>query len=425
MNHQNIVTRALITGVLAATALAGCTMKSQEAPSLTGPSEFGTSISVTVSPDTIFQDGASQSLVTITARDQNGNPLRNLSVRTEILFGGVPVDFGSLSARSAVTGADGRATLTYTAPSSPGGPSVDNQTTVSIAVTPLGTDFANAVPRIATIRLVPTGVVVPPVGMQPAFTFSPTTPTDNQLVLFDASSSTASPTNPIASYAWDFGDGSRGNGVSATHSYGTPGTYVVTLTVSDGFNRTASASQSINVGGGATPSALFVVSPATSRIGEVVNFNASASRPAPGRTIRTYDWDFGDGETKTTSGPITSHDYQAAGSFTVTLVVTDDAGRVATATGSATITTDAPTADFTSSQVPPLATHTISFNSSGSSAIAGRTITGFRWDFGDGTTSTAATPTHAFPAAGTFNVTLTVTDSAGKTGSVTKSVTVS
>jgi PKD repeat protein len=428
MNRISLVTRTIAAGFLAVVVAAstGCTMKNQDAPPLTGPSGYGTEITVAVSPDVLTQDGASQSVVTITAHDANGNPLRSLSVRAEIFVGGTRVDFGSLSARSLVTDANGRATLVYTAPAAPAGPPVDTKTSVNIVVTPIGTDFNNAVARMATIRLIPAGGgVVPPDGLQPAFTFTPSSPTDHENVLFDATTSVAPANNPIAAYAWNFGDGITGSGARATHAYNLPGTYVVALTISDALNRSATTSQVLTVGGGVTPSASFVTSPATPRIGQVVNFNASASLPAPGRTIRTYGWDFGDGDTKTTSTPITTHDYLTSGAFTVTLVVTDDAGRVATATGSVTVASDAPTADFTFSQLPPTSAHTVRFDPSGSSAIQGRTITSYSWDFGDGSApSTQATPTHTYGGAGTFNVTLTVTDSAGKTGKVTKTVTV-
>ena len=400
-------------------------MKSQEAPPLTGPSEFSTSIVVSVTPDVLPQDGASQSVVTITARDANGNPQRNLSLRTEIYVGGTRVDFGSLSARNLVTDASGRATLVYTAPGAPAGPAVDTNTVVSIVVTPIGTDFGNSLSRQATIRLIPAGgVVVPPDGLQPAFTFTPTAPTDHESVLFDATTSVAPANNPIAAYAWNFGDGTTGSGARATHSYNAAGTYVVALAISDALNRSATTSQTITVGGGATPSASFVTSPSTTRVGEIVNFNASASLPAPGRTIRTYGWDFGDGDTKTTSTPITTHDYLSTGTYTVSLVVTDDAGRVATVTGSVTVTSDAPTAAFTYSPTTPAAGVNVNFSAAASSAIEGRTIVGYLWSFGDGATSTAATPTHQFAGAGVYNVTLTVTDSAGKTGRVTSTVTV-
>lgn len=420
-----VLTRWIVTGTLAVTAIAaGCTMKNQEAPPLTGPSELGTSISIAVTPDILAQDGSSQSLVTITARDSTGQPLKNLSLRSEILVNGVRVDFGSLSARNLVTDSNGRATLVYTAPSAPAGPAVDTNTMVNIAVTPIGSDFGNSLARLATIRLVPINIVIPPDGLQPLFTFTPSSPTDHQNVLFDASTSTAPSNNPIASYSWNFGDGRTASGKTVTHSFDNPGTYAVTLTVGDQYNRTASTTQTVDVAGGVAPSASFLTSPSAPRVGENVNFNASASRPATGRTIRTYDWDFGDGTQKTTTGPITAHDYVTAGTFSVTLLVTDDVGRQAVANASVTIAGDSPTADFTFSQLPPTAAHTMQFNSSGSSAISGRTIASYFWDFGDGTSSTLASPSHSYAAAASYNVTLTVTDSAGKTGRVTKTVAV-
>lgn len=412
-----------LTGVLAAAVAAGaCTMKSQDAPGLTGPSGYGTDISVAVTPDIIFQDGASQSRVTVTASDQNGKPLANLSLRAEIRVGGVTTDFGSLSARSIVTGPDGRATLVYTAPSSPSGPSVDTGTTVDVAVTPLGTDFNNAISRLATIRLIPTGVVVPPDGLQPKFTFAPTSPTDNQAVLFDASTSVAPANNPIAGYSWSFGDGSNGTGRTTSHSFTVPGSYVVTLTVTDVYNRAASTTQGVTVAAGTGPTGSFVISPAAPRAGQQVNFDAAGVRPAPGRTIRSYAWSFGDGDTKTVTTPQTTHDYVTAGSYNVTLVTTDDAGRTAIASGSVTVFADSPAADFTFSPTAPGVNTTVNFNAT-VTPVSGRTIVSYVWQWGDGTApSTGASPQHAFTSVGTFVVRLTVTDSAGATTVVTKSV---
>jgi PKD repeat protein len=420
--------RVIMCAAAIATTVAGCTMKSQETPQLTGPSELGVSISLRTQPEILVQDGSSQSLVTITARDSNGKPKKEVSLISEIFVGGVHTDFGSLSARNLVTDANGEARLMYTAPALPSGPAVDNGTIVEIAVTPLdrnGTGgFGNSTTRFASIRLIPPGVVIPADGLQAAFTFTPSTPSDHQNVVFDASTSRAPASNPIVSYSWNFGDGSTGSGRTATHSFNIPGTYAVTLTIADAYNRTATTTQTVDVAGGATPTASFLFSPASPRVGENVNFNASASRPATGRTIRTYEWDFGDGEQKTTTGPITSHDFQKAGDFNVTLVVTDDAGRQAVTSTTVTIGSDAPTADFTFSQLPspPAAGHTMQFNSATSSASSGRTITSYAWDFGDGGSSTLASPTHTYAGAASFNVTLTVTDSTGKTGRVTKTV---
>src|SRR5204863_178244 len=94
-------------------------------PGVDVPYAFDGALTFTVSPDVLALDGASQSLVTITARDAVGNGVRNLSMRAEISVGGVRTDFGSISARNLVTDSNGRATLVYTAPAAPSGPAVD------------------------------------------------------------------------------------------------------------------------------------------------------------------------------------------------------------------------------------------------------------------------------------------------------------
>jgi PKD repeat protein len=323
---------------LAAIALiaAGCTMKEQEPAPLTGPSEFAQSLTVSVTPDLLTQDGASQSVVTVIARGPSGAPLANLSLRAEIYVDGVATDFGSLSARNIVTDANGRATVVYTAPASPAGLAVDEFTLINIAVTPLGSDFGNSVTRLTTLRLVPPGGVIPADGLRPAFTFTPNAPSDNQNVLFNASTSQAPANNPIVEYRWNFGDGGTGTGQLVTYSFDEPGTYTVTLTVFDGFGRSRSAAQSITVSAGVSPIARFVTSPATQNVNRDVFFNATTSTPGPGRTIVGYSWNFGDGSTSS-QGPNTAHAYARTGTYNVTLTVTDDVGRTNTTTGTITI----------------------------------------------------------------------------------------
>jgi chitodextrinase len=320
-------------------SIAGCTMKKQEAPPLAGPSEYGTAIGISVAPDILTQDGASQSLITITARDSNGQPLRNVSLRAEIQIGGVRADFGSLSARNLVTGTDGRATVVYTAPPAPS-VSVDGGTVVDIAITPVGSDFNNTSSRTAAIRLVPPGVVVPPDGLKPSFTFTPSAPTDSQTVLFSACEdptkpACAPPNNPVVGYSWNFGDGRSASGKSASHSYATAGIYVVTLTISDSYGRSASTAQSVAVTGGVNPTAAFTSSPSDPLVNQPVNFNASGTRAAPGHTINGYAWDFGDGTFG--QGIIASHSYGLPRSYVVVLTVTDDAGKKGTATGTVVV----------------------------------------------------------------------------------------
>jgi PKD repeat protein len=153
-------------------------------------------------------------------------------------------------------------------------------------------------------------------------------------VLFDASASTGS----IAEYQWDFGDGGRSSGRTASHAYASAGTYVVTLTLVDGVGRSQSRSQSITVLAGTNPTAAFVFSPTSIRVGTQVNFNASASRGGAGASIVSYRWDFGDGSPIVTTGnPVTSKVYTVTATYNVTLVVTDSNGRTATVTVSVAV----------------------------------------------------------------------------------------
>lgn len=150
-----------------------------------------------------------------------------------------------------------------------------------------------------------------------------------------------------------------------------------------------------------------------------VSADGSASTDPDG-TIQSYAWTFGDGGTAT--GATATHAYAAAGTYQVTLTVTDDRGGVATKTASVTVApapNQAPVAAFTSSAAGLSAT----VDGSGSSDPDG-TIQSYAWTFGDGVTATGVSATHAYTAAGTFDVTLTVTDDKGATGTVTKQVTV-
>jgi chitinase len=103
------------------------------------------------------------------------------------------------------------------------------------------------------------------------------------------------------------------------------------------------------------------------------------------------------------------------------LTITDDVGHTATATTTVVVTNDLPTASFTFTPASPTAGSPVLFDATASTAVSGRTITSYSWSFG----GSGATTSHTFPSAGTFSVTLTVTDSAGKTSSTTKTVTVS
>jgi PKD repeat protein len=147
-----------------------------------------------------------------------------------------------------------------------------------------------------------------------------------------------------------------------------------------------------------------------------LSVNGSASSDADG-TIISYSWDFGDGSTGT--GVTATHTYAAAGSYPVTLTVGDDGGATGTSTTTVVATAiQPPTASFTSTVTGP----SVAFDASGSFDPDG-TITSYAWTFGDGTTGTGVNPTHVYATAGTYNVTLTVTDDDSATGTQTNPVT--
>jgi PGF-CTERM protein len=161
----------------------------------------------------------------------------------------------------------------------------------------------------------------------------------------------------------------------------------------------------------------------TAEAGNSVNFDASSS--SDNRAVDTYEWDFdGDGVTDAT-GATASKTFSTPGTYTVTLTVTDAAGNSDTDTRTVTVQdTIAPTASIGSDRSITEG-DSVSFDASGSMDLVG--ITSYSWDFDDDgvTDATGATPTHTFSTAGTFTVTLTVSDAAGNTDTATLTVDVS
>jgi len=408
-----VLTRRLLAAAAAGILATGCSLDKQTVPGLSGPSELGVTLTVTATPDTILQDGKSQSVVEITARDANGQPVRGLSMRADMAVNGTPQDFGTLSTKAPSTGNDGRAQITYLSPAAPPPNAEGGENFIDINVTTVGTNAGNAQAHAVRIRLVKPGVILPPNGAPvPVFFFSPSSPRQFEDVTFDASASTDD--GVIVSYTWNFGDGDTAGGKVVKHDYALPGTYGVTLTVTDDRGNTAmSAPKDVSVGTSANPTASFTFSPTAPTPGTQVNFNASASQATPGRHISDYEFDFGDGSPHG-HGVTVAHVYTLAGDYNVVLTVTDDGGRTATNVQKVTVANAAPTATFTYSPTPVVHGVPVTFNASASTAPIGRTIVSYAWDFGSaGATASGVTTTYAFPVAGTYTVTLTVTDNTG------------
>jgi PKD domain len=219
----------------------GCTMHEAEAPPITGPSVFATSLEMTASPDVLPEDGTSRSIITIQARNENGQPLPNLGIR-------MIAEFGSLSAGQVTTGSDGRASIVFTAPMTPF-PGLDTGRIADIVAMPIGNNFDNSNTFKVAIRLVPPAVIQVPGAPVAAFTFGPPNPKAGDVVLFDASAS-FDPDGNIVSYDWDWGDGDlHGSGKNQDHDYAASGTYFVTLTVTDNSGIKSSVTRVIQVSG--------------------------------------------------------------------------------------------------------------------------------------------------------------------------------
>jgi PKD repeat protein len=284
------------------------------------------SLGVTVTPDVVTQDGVSEATVSVLALDASSRPISGLSLRLEISIAGFAVDFGTLATRTLFTDSNGRASTRYTAPAAPPAASGAGDVLVTFRVTPIGNDYSNANPRTVDLLVSPPGVRLGPNSMPlPAFSFSPTAPRANDSVFFDGSASKDD--GQIVSYNWSFGDGSTGSGQKPSHAYAVAGVYNVILTVTDDRGLSAStAPVEVTVGASTLPVSSFVFSPTDPTVNvTTVHFNATASTAAAGRSIVSYEWDFGDGSFG--DGAVASHIYATAGTFTVTLVVRDNTGQ--------------------------------------------------------------------------------------------------
>ncbi len=246
------------------------------------------------------------------------------------------------------------------------------------------------------------------------FNISPTAPGINQAVSFNASASTAS----NATYAWDFGDGSNGTGVTTTHAYPRAGNFTVTLTVTSDNGAASTSSRAVNVSGALPPQAAnFTFSPTAPSINQSILF--SAQRMGAPILDARFDWTFGDGTTGT--GENATHAYVRAGTYAVTLRISNAGGQTAATSRNVTVSAQLPagSVDFSISPTDPGLGENVFFNATGSTANA----TSFTWDFGDGTTGSGIRVAHSYSAVRTYTVTLTIRNDLGQTATTSKTVT--
>lgn len=229
----------------------------------------------------------------------------------------------------------------------------------------------------------------------------------------------------ITTWVWNYGDGTANDTVlfpdnpNVAHTYAAQGIYEATLTVTNSFGcENTYASQVI-----VTPNPVANFYYTSSCESAVVDFQ-NASYPNGAGNIVSWHWDFGDpgsGIFNTSDLENPQHIYSAPGIYTVTLYVVNFNNCSDTITKQVS-TGVAPPVDFTWQNA--CANTATSFYAD-STVINLTSITSFLWEFGDGGQSNLQDPQHLYTAAGNYNVSLTITDTAGCSNTITKLVTIS
>jgi PKD repeat protein len=208
--------------------------------------------------------------------------------------------------------------------------------------------------------------------------------------------------NPT-SWEWVFGDGSTDLVQNPSHTFLEQRDFQVQLTVNNSMGQ-STVTSTISVG--TELAADFTFSPKDGEEGLYVKFSDKSKGGPTG-----WLWDFGDGQSSTEQNP--EHLYLTAKpeGYQVTLTVSKGA---ATSTRSSTdlIKVYHPLdAQFKASKVSGTPPFEVVFTNQ---SLGGTSIVGWKWDFGDGSTSIQKTPTHTYAKTGNFDVSLTITRSDGK-----------
>jgi len=376
-------------------------------------------ITVSASPATLPSTGGT-STITATVFDTGGNTLSSVPVTFAIDTGTGSTGAGSLSATAVTTNESGRAQTTVT---------TNRTTTVSAtaglsSTTTTGNTTTTTGPQTAKVTVNVNTVAAIQIG-----TPTPASPTAGQTVSFPLTYGTTTNPSLVTRVSVDWGDGQpqsyTGQPAIISHVYRAGGSYLVVVTGIDALGDTTTTSTSITV----VPRPALVVTisanPAQPSANTVVTFTIAAT-PTTGQAITSVTIDFGDGQRGTITGNVgtAQHVYTTPAQYIVSVIATDSSG----ATGSATIvlvvgTFAPPTAAFTVSPSSGPASTTFQFNGSDSTPPA--SIVTYAWDFGDGQNGSGQTTSHQYSPVSvntSYTVRLTVTDTAGRTATTTRTV---
>lgn len=254
--------------------------------------------------------------------------------------------------------------------------------------------------------------------------FEPNVVLIGENVTFDASASHDDfDWGKIENYYWNFDDDTSIINITdptINHTYTSPKTYNVTLTVVDNRGLNDSTWQLVTVE--KKPIASFTVSagheygegPPPYYVNDTLTFNASGSQPNGGEIV-WYLWNFSDGtlpQNKTI--PTIVHTYTTPGEYCVNLTIADNNTLTDSHNRTIDIAIGFPVANFTILSSPPYYVNTtLAFNAKDSYDSDWGDVIWYHWDFGDDTpvdNTTAKTAFHEYMSEGDFTVSLTVTD---------------
>ncbi len=169
---------------------------------------------------------------------------------------------------------------------------------------------------------------------------------------------------------------------------------------------------SVSIEANMTPCANFTWSPANPTSGEIIEFY-DTSIDIDGDIVN-WSWDFDDGCYSNLQHP--THLFMDNGEYNVSLIVTDDVGKINMTHRIITVTNAAPLVNFTWSPQFPTTQDIVSFFD----LSMDRSVVSWLWSFGDGNTSIEKNPEHQYIVAGNYTVCLNITDDDGATDEVCK-----